>query len=196
MHWLGVQGMPRRIYTYAEGLNWDFWNMFVTLGSFIIGIAFIVFIINAYLSFATGEQAPDDPWDGATLEWATSSPPAVYNFATVPTVTSNIPLWVEKYPDVYGPGAHGHMPDDDEVMHDHEPAHAPSEHHDEHEDHIHMPNPSYWPLVTAIGIALGFGGFVLRNEAGWAITGVGVFLLVLGVWSWVLEPAFGERDYA
>ncbi len=188
MHWLGVQGMPRRIYTYEEGLNWDFWNMFVTFGAMIIGLSFILFVINAYISLALGEQAEDNPWDAATLEWSISCPPPVYNFKDIPEVDSRIPLWVEKYPEVYGHEAGGHG---DEPIEDHESL---------HDDHghggaIHLPNPSFWPLVTAFGIALGFFGFVLRNELGWALSGIGVVILFIGVWSWALEPAEGERDW-
>jgi cytochrome c oxidase subunit 1 len=187
MHWLGVQGMPRRIYTYAEGLNWDFWNMATTIGSFIIAAAVLVFVINAILSFQKPADAPDDPWDGATLEWATSSPPPPYNFAEVPVVTSNIPLWVEKYPDVYG-----HEPDLRESAPS--PEEQPDvEHgiHAHHDDHIHMPNPSYWPIVVALGLLFGFSGFIFT----FALTFIGAAILLIGIYGWALEPAFGEPDH-
>ncbi|HLT18629.1 MAG TPA: cytochrome c oxidase subunit I [Thermomicrobiales bacterium] len=187
MHWVGVQGMPRRIYTYAEGLNWDFWNMAMTVGAFIIALSILVFLINAFLSFRDEPNAPDDPWDGATLEWATSSPPKPYNFEKVPVVTSNIPLWVEKYPEVYG-----HEPDFRETSPD--PEDQPDvEHgiHEHHDDHIHMPNPTIWPLIVSIGITLGFAGFLY----GWIITFIGVAVMFLGIYGWVLSPAFGEPDH-
>lgn len=179
MHWLGVQGMPRRIYTYEEGLNWDFWNLLTTIGAFVIGVAILVFLVNVFLSQRRNEQAPDDPWDGATLEWSISSPPPVYNFAEVPNVKSNIPLWTEKYPEVYG-GEEQYEGEEHETGE-----------HDEHEDHIHLPNPSYWPILVALGILLGFAGFIFT----WAISIVGVVLLFVAVYGWALEPAFGEPDH-
>ncbi|MFW6073988.1 MAG: cytochrome c oxidase subunit I [Chloroflexota bacterium] len=179
MHWLGVQGMPRRIYTYEEGLNWDFWNMAVTVGSFIIALAFVVFIYNAISSNRKDEQAPDDPWDGATLEWSISSPPPVYNFAEIPNVKSNIPLWTEKYPDVYGG-------EEEYEGEEHEKGEE-----DDHHDHIHLPNPSYWPILVATGILLLFAGFIFT----WAISIVGAVLLFASVYGWALEPAFGEPDH-
>jgi cytochrome c oxidase subunit 1 len=187
MHWLGVQGMPRRIYTYTEGLNWDFWNMATTVGAFIIAASVLVFIINAIMSFQKPQDAPDDPWDGATLEWATSSPPPAYNFAEVPVVNSNIPLWVEKYPEVYG-----HEPDFRETSppadEQHDVEHGIHAHHD---DHIHMPNPSYWPIIVALGLLLGFAGFIFT----FALTFIGAAVLFIGVYGWALEPAFGEPDH-
>ena len=179
MHWLGVQGMPRRIYTYPEGLNWEFWNFATTIGSFVLAAGVLVFFINAIMSMQKPQDAPDNPWDGATLEWSTSSPPPPYNFAEVPVVTSNIPLWMEKYPEVYAHEPHGEA----------EEVEAHDDHHDHHE--IHMPNASYWPIIVAIGLFLGFAGFVYT----FALTFIGAAILLIGIYGWVFEPAFGEPDH-
>ncbi len=190
MHWLGVIGMPRRVYTYPDSVNWEFWNLFTTIGAFVIALAVAVFIVNAITSLRKPQDAPDDPWDGATLEWATSSPPPPYNFAEVPTVNSNIPLWVEKYPEVYG-----HEPDFRETAPpaDEQPDvdHGIETHHDDHHHDIHMPNASYWPLVVAIGLLLGFSGFIYT----FALTFIGAAVLLIGIYGWALEPAFGEPDH-
>src|SRR5262249_51246550 len=80
MHFLGLMGMPRRIYTYPAGLAWDFWNRVATVGAFGIGLATLVFAWNAARSLAgRGGRAGADPWDGRTLEWAIPSPPPAYN---------------------------------------------------------------------------------------------------------------------
>src|SRR5687767_8167499 len=92
-HFLGVQGMPRRIYTYPSGLNWDLWNLVSTIGSFSIAVSMLIFLYNVFYSSRRGQRAGNDPWDGATLEWTVSSPPPHYNFATLPTVTSARPYW-------------------------------------------------------------------------------------------------------
>lgn len=93
MHISGILGMPRRIYTYASGQGWDIWNAMSTIGSYLIAASVLVFIINFLISAAKREIAGADPWGGATLEWATSSPPPDYNFAKVPTVLGRDPLW-------------------------------------------------------------------------------------------------------
>ena len=99
MHIPGVLGMPRRIYTYEPGRGWDTWNVIITIGSFIQGIATLVFLANLILSYFKGPRAGNDPWDAWTLEWSMSSPPPAYNFASIPTVGSRRPLWDLKHPE-------------------------------------------------------------------------------------------------
>ncbi len=99
MHILGFWGMPRRIYTYLPGFGWDFLNLVATIGAFILGLGFVLYLANLAYSLWRGEPAGDDPWGGATLEWATTSPPPQYNFRAIPTVRSRTPLWDEEEPD-------------------------------------------------------------------------------------------------
>jgi len=100
MHLLGLSGMPRRIYTYAADQGWSFWNLFETIGAFIVAVSFIILIVNLIKTIRLPATHPADPWDGITLEWKTSSPPPVENFETLPVVRSRRPLWDEKYPDL------------------------------------------------------------------------------------------------
>jgi cytochrome c oxidase subunit 1 len=99
MHFLGLSGMPRRIYTYSADQGWSFWNMIETIGAFLIAVSFLVFIYNFIKKMREAPSHPADPWDAATLEWKTSSPPPVENFETIPVVHSRRPFWDEKYPD-------------------------------------------------------------------------------------------------
>jgi cytochrome c oxidase subunit 1 len=99
MHIPGILGMPRRIYTYEPGRGWDMWNLLVTIGVFFQIAGVLVFVGNLLWSFLKGEAAGNDPWDGWTLEWSTSSPPPEYNFATIPAVKSRRPLWDIKHPE-------------------------------------------------------------------------------------------------
>ena len=99
MHWLGMIGMPRRIYTYPADRGWEFWNVVASLGVLFQAAAILVFLVNVVLALRRGERAGDDPWDAWTLEWSTASPPPPYNFETVPVVGSRRPLWDLKHPD-------------------------------------------------------------------------------------------------
>lgn len=98
MHFLGFLGMPRRIYTYAPNRGWETLNLVTSLGALIQIIAVTIFVYNMVHSALRGLRAGDDPWDGWTLEWATSSPPPEYNFEKVPVVRSGRPLWDLKHP--------------------------------------------------------------------------------------------------
>ncbi|MDQ2783594.1 MAG: cytochrome c oxidase subunit I [Chloroflexota bacterium] len=99
MHMLGLLGMPRRQWTYHEGLGWSLYNFVASIGSFTIALGVLFFIVNLVLSFRKGARAGADPWDAWTLEWATSSPPPEYNFIKTPVVRSRRPLWDQKHPD-------------------------------------------------------------------------------------------------
>jgi cytochrome c oxidase subunit 1 len=98
MHFLGFLGMPRRIYTYAPGRGWEFWNLVASSGLLFQLPSLLIFVWNFIYSAIKGQPAGDDPWDAWTLEWATTSPPSEYNFETLPEVRSSRPLWDLKNP--------------------------------------------------------------------------------------------------
>ena len=93
MHFAGLYGMPRRIYTYDAGQGWELFNLMSTAGAALQGIGMIVFLYNFIKSWKSGEKAGNNPWGAPTLEWALPSPVPDYNFAQIPTVTSRYPLW-------------------------------------------------------------------------------------------------------
>jgi cytochrome c oxidase subunit 1 len=160
MHILGLGGMPRRVYTYGAGLHWGFWNMFETVGAFVMGVGILLFVIAMVQSLMSREAAPADPWDGRTLEWLIPSPPAIYNFAEIPHVHSKDAFWEIKY------GRPQSQPQPD----------AQPEH-DEGGHGIHMPAPSLFPILLAAGIALvGIGAI-----AWFRITVVGVLIVYLAI---------------
>jgi cytochrome c oxidase subunit 1 len=96
MHILGLQGMPRRIYTYQTDVPWSGLNLFVSLSSVMLALGFLLFFIDAVRSARRGVPAGDNPWGAPSLEWATTSPPPAYNFARIPVVTGPSPLWEER----------------------------------------------------------------------------------------------------
>ncbi len=166
MHFLGLHGMPRRVYTYADGLGFNLSNLAATAGAFIIAASFAVFLWNIIKTWRGPANAPADPWNGATLEWSIPSPPQHFNFAELPVVEARDAWWHEKRKR----GAP--MP---------EPKHVA-------EDAVHMPNPSWWPLVTSTGIALFFVGLLLGVSLPVILLG-GATVLV-GIYGWAFEPAF------
>jgi len=99
MHVPGMLGMPRRIYTYEADRGWDLLNLIITVGVAFQAAGVLCCVVNLVKSYYKGAPAGDDPWDAWTLEWATTSPPPAYNFATVPAVASRRPMWDVKHPD-------------------------------------------------------------------------------------------------
>jgi cytochrome c oxidase subunit 1 len=170
MHFLGLNGMPRRVYTYPAGLNFEFWNRIQTYGSLLLGVSFLVFIYNLWQASRRPADAPADPWKGATLEWLIPSPPQEFNFGEVPPVNSSMPAW-----DLRRAGG-GRLPEPQRVS----------------GAGIHMPRPSIWPLIAACGV-LGVIGSVLFTEVfsyWYVITLSGAAVLFYGVYRWAFEPAF------
>jgi cytochrome c oxidase subunit 1 len=108
MHISGILGMPRRVYTYAAGQGWDVWNLTSTIGAYLIAASVLVFIINFLVSARRRVPAGPDPWGGATLEWATSSPPPAHNFDSVPPVGGRDPLWMLQRAGVHTEGEKPH----------------------------------------------------------------------------------------
>jgi cytochrome c oxidase subunit I len=93
MHMLGIQGMPRRIADYSPDAGWTLLNIISTLGAFTIAISILPLMLNVVATFINGERVGDDPWEGNTLEWATTSPPPPYNFDTLPPIRSERPVF-------------------------------------------------------------------------------------------------------
>jgi cytochrome c oxidase subunit 1 len=165
MHFLGLHGMPRRVYTYPEGLGFELMNQIETAGSMILGFSFLIFLYNVIRTSRGPANAPADPWNGATLEWSIPSPPQEFNFAEEPEVHSRDPLWEVKRE--HG----GPLPEPKRVS----------------GAGIHLPNPSYWPIVTALGIPLVFTGVLLLPRIGpWGIV-AGVLLTFIGTFNWAFE---------
>jgi len=158
MHYLGLLGMPRRIYTYDAGLSWGFWNMAETIGAYTIAAGVLIFVFNFFRSMSKPQTAEANPWDAATLEWATSSPPPEHDFDVIPVVRSRDPLWYDRDHNI-----------------------APAEPTGEH---IHLPPPSYYPILMAAGVVL----MAMGPLSHLALTAVGIVIVVYGVWGWALEP--------
>jgi cytochrome c oxidase subunit 1 len=98
LHIAGFLGMPRRIYTYPAGRGWESWNLIASIGVIFQVAGILCWVWNVVRTSIKGEKATDDPWDGWTLEWATTSPPPEYNFEKLPVVRSGRPLWDLKHP--------------------------------------------------------------------------------------------------
>ncbi|MDP9226285.1 MAG: cytochrome c oxidase subunit I [Actinomycetota bacterium] len=184
MHILGLEGMPRRIYTYPNGMGWNLWNFIETIGAFVIAASVLVFIANTVRSRRVREEAGSDPWDARTLEWMTPSPPPEYNFAQIPLVENRDDWWHRKY--IKGPTG-----DPVRVFAggaDVVDAHTAVV--DEHGLGIHMPSPSYFPLVLSLGLPMMGYGVIFKL---WWLIGVGLLVVLTGAYGWVLEPGTAEE---
>ncbi|MCM3269860.1 cytochrome c oxidase subunit I [Paenibacillus elgii] len=153
-HFLGLMGMPRRVFTYQPGVGLEQGNFISTIGAFLMGIGTIVFLINCFSSLRKPITAPADPWDGRTLEWTIPSPPPEYNFKQTPLVRGYDAFWKEK------------MAGNKEMT----PA--------EPIGSIHMPSPSILPILMSLGLFIAGYGFMYHTYIV-SILGIGMTLICM-----------------
>jgi cytochrome c oxidase subunit 1 len=172
MHILGMQGMPRRVYTYQPEMGWGNLNLLVTFGALVFTVSFVVFLANVLMSRSSGAIAGDNPWDAGTLEWATSSPPPPYNFARIPFVTNREPLWAERnsLPVVTGLAVDSRQLVVSTVMEGRADLREGS------------PDPSLWPFLAAIAVTV---LFIWSIFSPWAVVwgSIPVAITLIG-WFW------------
>ncbi len=175
MHILGLQGMSRRIDTYSEGFGFELWNLVASVGAFVIFLGVLIFVINIFVSQRQAKHLPPvgpDPWDARGLEWMTASPTPEHNFDEEIEVQQVDEFWFRKY-DIDDDGTVHRIATGDEVA---QPGTATG---------VHLPAPSYWPMVLAAGLPfIGYG--LIYNL--WLCV-LGGLLVAAGSFGWVFEPA-------
>jgi cytochrome c oxidase subunit I len=190
MHILGLQGQPRRMYIFTEAragegfFNIVFWNLVATIGTVVLGIGILLFLINVWVS-RKAPPAPIDPWDARSLEWITSSPPKAHNFERTPTVHALDEFFHRKYEDVGVGEAHDYkkVATGEQVVAE-EIANA--------DPHIHLPSPSYWPLLLAISMPIMAYGVIYNT----LLIAIGGAMAVGSMFGWALEPSTApESDF-
>jgi cytochrome c oxidase subunit 1 len=171
MHFSGMLGMPRRIYTYDSGQGWDTFNLESSIGAYIIAVATLIFAYNFLKSRKSGAIAGPNPWDAGTLEWTIPSPPPDYNFAVLPTVTSRYPLWEGDERDA-----------ESRRINSQEGKTAA-------ELHIVMPYNTIKPMIVAGSMVIMFCGLIFAK----ALIFVGAAVMVASLYSWLLSPLEPEH---
>jgi cytochrome c oxidase subunit I len=191
MHILGLQGQPRRMVVYPENLtgegffNLHFWNVIASIGSYTLATGVLLFLINVFHTTRKGAKAPIDPWDARSLEWLTASPPKEHNFDVIPHIHSLDEYFHLKYEEVdTDTGPRLVKVRSGEELHAEQEANA--------DKHIHMPSPSYWPIMVAIALPIMAYGVIYSH----LLTVAGGVILLLAIFAWALEPSVAdESDY-
>ena len=186
MHVLGLLGMPRRVYTYAEGLGWETLNLVVTGGSFLFGLGTLLTVVAWVLSRSRGAPAGDNPWDADSLEWSVASPTPHYNFRAIPVVASRHPLWDQQpLPEAMSGddegtrsmGTPGALADETPITTGLDAG---------AEETMEIPRETYLPFLLAVGLAVFFTGLLVEA----VVIGVaGVIVATIGLfwWAWRTE---------
>ena len=192
-HWLGMDGMPRRIYTYAENMGWENSNLASSLGGLILGIGTLVFIINVFYSMMNKKVAGSDPWDGRTLEWATTSPPPPHDFDVIPEVKYRDQFWFDKYPETISEYYHNEhdqgVPSGAQIDEVEEEATLPgvtsgADDHGDGHSAIHLPDMSYYPFILSFGLAI----FGVAYVTDGLVLFAGAPFFIWGLLGWSMEP--------
>ncbi|HEY7564679.1 MAG TPA: cytochrome c oxidase subunit I [Acidimicrobiia bacterium] len=188
MHWLGLQGMIRRTWRYDPSL--EFWNRIVSVGAFIIAVGLLVFIYNFRHSKRHGVLSGMDPWDARTLEWSIPNPTPAHNFSQVPTVHSLDEFWHKKYTEDSDGRPVRRAEADDYVEHLHDIGVNPPE-------PVHLPNPSYFPVIVALGLPIIAYGIIFHlSLVGKILIGVGFLISLTALIGWGSEPLEEEHAVA
>jgi cytochrome c oxidase subunit 1 len=177
MHILGLQGMPRRMQTYDTSQGFNTWNLWATIGSFILAAATLSIVYNMAYSYNTWRRAgrPDvgpDPWDARSIEWSIQSPTPEHNFDVSPTVTSLDDFWHRKYQEDDN-GTIRRVATGKDLA---QPGNGKG---------VHLPAPSYWPIVLAFSIPI--VGYGLIYSLWLCIPGI--VMVVAAMYGWSMEPA-------
>ena len=171
MHFSGMLGMPRRIYTYDSGQGWDTFNLISSIGAYMLVLATLIFVYNFFTSRKRGEIAGHNPWGAGTLEWTLPSPVPEYNFAVIPTVTSRYPLWEGSEKDADSAKANaleGKTAADLGIV---------------------LPYSTVKPLIVALAMVVMFCGLISTM----ALTFIGAAIMVVALYSWLLSPLEPEH---
>jgi cytochrome c oxidase subunit 1 len=177
MHVLGLEGMPRRTHSYFEGYGFDLWNLLSTIGAFLIALSFLVFFSNIWSSWRASKRMGfvppgPDPWDARSLEWMTASPTPPHNFDHIPLVTHRDEYWYRKYGET----------DDHRLV---RIAAAEDVAQTGTRSDVHLPAPSYWPILMCVSFPLIGYGLIFNL----ALAIAGAVVLLLGVYGWAMEPS-------
>lgn len=171
MHFLGLRGMPRRVYTYLPEMHWESLNLVATIGAIFMTAGVLVFLFNVFWSRENGQIAPANPWGAGTLEWGVSSPPPPYNFLNIPIVSGREALWDDppEQPVVGG------MRDDVREMLLTNSLDAEPEGREE------QPGPSIWPFISAVVVSAVLIGSIFTL---WAVV-YGIIPIIITIVGWI-----------
>jgi cytochrome c oxidase subunit 1 len=210
MHFSGMLGMPRRIYTYDAGQGWETFNLISSIGAFLFVPALLIFFYNFFRSKKHGIPAGPNPWDAPTLEWSIPSPPPEYNFAQIPVVTSRYPLWDLTHPERMADVPHSqpdmdlvkqrtgeHVTSSGEYQPDVAPMHIETERKSAQELGIPMPTPTLKPFWVALGILVLMASLPVmyagHKLGAFTLMAGGAVLLVTSLYSWLTTPLEAEH---
>ncbi|MFM7649779.1 MAG: cytochrome c oxidase subunit I [Acidimicrobiaceae bacterium] len=182
MHILGLQGQPRRMYQWTEAragegfFNLAFWNLIASIGSFILSVGILMFLINVWVTARNPKKAPLDPWNSRSLEWMTTNPPKEHNFDVIPTVHHLDEFFHQKFEEDEATHTMKQLKTAEEIMAEQERS---------ADKHIHMPSPSYWPIVLAFGLPVITFGLIYSH----LISVVGGVVVLFAAYGWALESS-------
>jgi cytochrome c oxidase subunit 1 len=171
MHFSGMLGMPRRIYTYDSGQGWDAFNLISSIGSYMLVVSTALFFYNFFRSRKTGAIAGSNPWDAGTLEWTIPSPVPHYNFATLPRVSSRYPLWEGNEKDLEDARTNSQEGKTAEEL------------------GIVLPYMTIKPMIVAGAMVFMFLGLMTSR----ALVFIGAAVMVVSLYSWLTAPLEPEH---